>query len=439
MTAEGAKHDPFAALRQPSFVLYSLNRGLAAIAQSILQLTMAWQVLEISGSVSNAALNLGFLALARFLAALATSLAGGVVADAFDRRLVMVSSKVVPLACALVLGVGTLGGWVQLELIFVLVILTGFASSFEGPARQALLPAIVRPETFANAVTVANMVQRLGGITGPIVAGGVIAATGIAASYFIFVITLVVSAVPLLMLRYEQPQGGRSGANVKAALEGLKFVRRQQAVLGAMSLDMFATIFGGAAALLPIYASDILDVGPTGLGVLTASMSAGAYASSLMMMFRPAVRRTGRVLVYCVVAYGLLTVAFGLSREFVLSVVLYGLIGSVDMVSIVMRQQIIQMATPNELRGRVSAVYQVFLGASNQGGAMESGFVAAATSATFAVVSGGFAAAAIAGFIGWRMPKLFHYESGSGAPPDSAAPAVPASTAEKATASVSTS
>ena len=430
MQTDGPRHDPFAALRQPSFVLYSLDRGMSAIAASVLQLTMAWQVLEISGSVSNAALNLGFLALARFLAALATSLAGGVVADAFDRRLIMVFSKTVPLTCACILGVATLGDWVQLELIFGLVILTGFASSFEGPARQALLPALVRPETFANAVTVANMIQRLGGITGPIVAGFVISATGIAASYFIVMAALLASTVPLLLLRYPQPTGKRAGANIQAALEGLKFVRSQQPVLGAMSLDMFATIFGGAAALLPIYASDILDVGPTGLGVLTASMSAGAYASSLLMMFRPAVRRTGRVLVSCVVLYGLLTVAFGFSREFILSVLLYGLIGGVDMVSIVMRQQIIQMATPNELRGRVSAVYQVFLGASNQGGAMESGFVAAATSATFAVVSGGFAAAAIAGFIGWRMPRLFHYESGDEAPGDaSPAPAAQAASA----------
>ena len=159
--AEGPKHDPFVALRQPNFLLYSLNRSVDALGGSMLSAVMAWQVYSISGS----AIDLGFLALARFVSSLATSLIGGVVADTFDRRIVMASAKVVPLTCALVLGFATLGGWVRLELIFGLVMLTGFASSFDGPARQALLPAIVRPETFANAVAVSNVIQRLGGIS----------------------------------------------------------------------------------------------------------------------------------------------------------------------------------------------------------------------------------------------------------------------------------
>ena len=184
--AERPKHDPLAALRQPNFALYSLNRSFAAIGSSMLTAVMAWQVYAISGSV----LDLGYLALARFGAALATSLIGGVVADTFDRRLVMASAKVVPLTCALVLALATAGGWVQLELIFGLVILIGFASSFEGPARQALLPAIVRPETFANAVSVSNMVQRLGSISGPTLGGFVIDATGIATAYAVFCGTL---------------------------------------------------------------------------------------------------------------------------------------------------------------------------------------------------------------------------------------------------------
>jgi len=178
-----------------------------------------------------------------------------------------------------------------------------------------------------------------------------------------------------------------------------------------MSLDMFAVIFGGASALLPIYATDILKVGPSGYGFLTSSLQAGAMLASLLLVFRPVARKTGRVLVHSVVVYGLVTIAFGLSRDLYLSLFLYGLLGAFDQVSVVMRKQIIQMATPDELRGRVSAVYQVFLGASNQGGAMESGFVAAATSATFAVVSGGVGAAGVAALIGWKMPRLFGYET----------------------------
>ena len=194
-----------------------------------------------------------------------------------------------------------------------------------------------------------------------------------------------------------------------------------------MSLDMFAVVFGAAAALLPIYATDILEVGPSGYGILASSMQAGGFLTSLLLVLRPAVRHTGRVLVYSVIIYGLATIGFGLSREFLLAAAFYSVLGAFDQISVVRRQQIIQMSTPDELRGRVSAVYQVFLGASNQGGAIESSFVAAATSATFAVVSGGVGAIASAALIGWRMPKLLHYESGDEASArsgrsDSAAP-----------------
>jgi MFS family permease len=348
------------------------------------------------------------------------------VADTFDRRLVIIASKVVPLGCAMVLALATFGGWLRLEMIFVLVILTGFASSFEGPARQALLPAIVRRETFANAVAVSNMIQRLGGITGPTIGGLIIASAGIGTAYLIFCGCLVASVLPLLLLRYERPEGQRRSANIAAAWEGLRFVRQQQPVFGAMTLDMFAVIFGGATALLPIFASDILEVGPAGYGILTSSLQVGAMAASLLLILLPPIRRTGRVLVYMVILYGLATIGFGLSREFLLAVVFYGLLGAFDQISVLMRQQIIQMATPDELRGRVSAVYQVFLGASNQGGAMESAFVAAATSATFAVVSGGIGAAAVAAIIGWRMPRLFNYESSEGVVIQSTAPTQPA-------------
>jgi len=400
------KHDPFAALRQPAFVLYSLNRVFAAVGTSLLNAVMAWQVYALSGNV----LDLGYLALARFLASLATSLIGGVVADTFDRRIVMATASIVPFTCAAVLSIATLGGWVELELIFGLVILTGFASSFEQPARQALLPAIVRPETFANAVAVSNTVQRLGSITGPTLAGFLIDSAGIGTSYIVFCVTAFIASMLLLVLRYDRVTARRS-ASVKAAFEGLTFVRRNQPVLGAMSIDMFATIFGGAAALLPIYATDILKVGPSGFGILQSASQAGAFAISLVLVMRPAVRQTGRVLVYSVAAYGIATVAFGFSREFWMAVLFYGVLGVFDQISVVMRQQIIQMATPDELRGRVSAVYQVFLGASNQGGAIESAFVAAVTGATFAVVSGGVLATTVAGYIGWKMPKLFNYTS----------------------------
>jgi MFS family permease len=189
---------------------------------------------------------------------------------------------------------------------------------------------------------------------------------------------------------------------------------------------MFAVIFGGATALLPIYANDILKAGATGFGLLTASMQVGAFVMSFLLVALPPVRRTGRALVYTVVAFGLLTIAFGLSRDLYLSLLLYGLIGAADQVSVVMRQTTIQLATPDELRGRVSSVHQVFVQASSQIGAMEHGFVAAAT---FAVVSGGVGATMVALLVGWRMPLLYHHELSA----NLAAPRTPPQAAEQKT------
>jgi MFS family permease len=399
------RHDPLAALRQPNFLLYAVSRVFAGTGQSLLQAVMAWQVYDISHS----SLNLGLLGLARFFPALGASMIGGLTADALDRRKVMLASGCVPLACAIILSLATFGHWISVDLIFGLVVLIGLGSAFEAPARTALLPGIVSRETFANAVTVNNIFQKLGSTSGPALAGLVIAVAGTGFAYLVFCFSIVGAFIPLVLLHYERVGSERQKFSLQAIKEGIRFVRDRQVLLGAMTLDMFAVIFGGAAALLPVYASDILKAGPTGYGILTASMQAGAFLMSFVLVWRPPVQRTGRALIYTVVFYGLATMAFGISREFVLSVFLYALIGAIDQVSVVMRQTTIQMATPDELRGRVSSVNQVFVQASSQIGAIESGFVAALTTATFSVVSGGAIAIAVAGAIRWRMPLLFEY------------------------------
>ena len=404
------RHDPLASLRQPSFILYSLNRIGATIGQTLFQTSLMWQVNEISDSVGNAALNLGLLGMVRFFPSLGMSLIGGAVADAYDRRLIMLLAKIVPTICAIVLAVATLDGWVSIELILGLSVFMGLAMAFEGPARIALLPAIVKPETFENAVTVSNTMQKLAMVVGPAIAGGVIALAGSAAGYISFCVVIFISLVPLLLLRYAQPTGPRQRVSVEAIKEGLRFVWRRQVLLGSMALDMFAVIFGGAQALLPIYASDVLHVGPEGYGVLGAAMQAGAFGMAAIMVMRRPVKRTGAVLIYSVVVYGILTVAFGFSTIYLLSILLYGLIGAADQVSVVMRQTTIQMATPDELRGRVSSVNQVFVGASGQIGGMRAGFGAALAGPVFAVVSGGIGAALVAMLIAWKMPQLFNYE-----------------------------
>jgi MFS family permease len=290
------------------------------------------------------------------------------------------------------------------------VVFIGLASAFEAPARTAFLPAIVKPETFGNAVTVNNIFQKLGSVSGPALAGFIIAAFGITTAYGTYCTAMVISVAPLLVLRYQRAETKRRPISIKAMKEGVVFVKGNQVLLGAMSLDMFAVIFGGAQALLPVYATDILHGGATAFGLLTASLQVGAFAMSFILVALPPVRRTGRALVYTVIVFGLGTIAFGLSRDLYVSLLLYGLIGAADQISVVMRQTTIQMATPDELRGRVSSVHQVFVQASSQIGAIESGFVAAVTTATFAVVSGGAGAMLVAVLIGWRLPLLFRHE-----------------------------
>ncbi|HLG11570.1 MAG TPA: MFS transporter [Dehalococcoidia bacterium] len=400
------KHDPLIALRQPRFLLYVSSRVFSGTGQSMLQAVLAWHVYEIT----NSELSLGFLGLARFFPALGMSMIGGAVADTYNRRNIILVAQTVPLACGVVLAVSTLNGWVTPELIYGLVLLIGLASSFEGPARVALLPAIVRPETFANAVTVTSTLQTLGMVTGPLIGGAIIAGVDIGTSYVVYTILLSIALCTLLFLRYEQATGGpKREVSVAAIKEGIDYVFKRQPLLGAMSLDMFAVLFGGAKGLLPVYARDILDTGPVGYTILLSSLEIGAVVMSVALVLRPPIYRSGRALVYSVAVFGLLTMAFGISRNLYLSIALYMLIGAADEISVVMRNVIIQLTTPDELRGRVSSVNQVFIQASNQLGSMESGFLAAITSATFAVVSGGAAAFVIAGAIGYRMRELYDY------------------------------
>ena len=402
-----AIYDPLAALRQPKFVLYTASRLASAVGNSMLQAILAWHVYELTGS----ALSLGFLGLARFLPSLGMAMVGGAVADTYNRRNIIMAAQTVPLGCGVVLALATINGWVSPELMYGLVLLIGLAASFENPARLALLPAIVRPETFSNAVTVSSTLQSFGMVTG-LFAGGVLADVDAGAAYVAYSIAIGCAFVTMGLLRHQQSSDGpRRTVSIAVIKEGLDFVWKRQPILGAMSLDMFAVVFGGAKGLLPIYARDILQVGGLGYGLLFASLEIGAFLMSLALVIRPPIYRTGRALVYSVAAFGVLTMAFGLSRDIYLSVALYMAIGAADQISVVMRNVIIQLATPDELRGRVSAVSQVFIQASNQLGAMESGFVAAITSATFAVVSGGAAAVAVTGVIAWRMRELFDYRT----------------------------
>ncbi len=383
---------------------------------TLLQAAIAWQVYEIARSP----LQLGLLGVARFLPALGMSLVGGAVADSYDRRRVLILAQLAPIACSATLLAATLGGWAGLPLIYGLVLVLALASSFENPARQALLPLVVARETFVNAVAVNSTIQQLAFVAGPALAGVVIARMGVDGAYAIHLGLVVLAIATLVFLRPRHEAGERRAVSIAAIREGVQFVRRRQVLLGAMALDMFAVIFGGAVAMLPIYAEEILKVGPRGYGLLTSSQAVGAFAMSVLLVALPPVRHTGRVLLVAVAAFGVATIVFGLSRSFPLSLLAYGLTGAADQVSVVMRHTTIQLATPDELRGRVSSVSQVFIGASNQLGMMESGFVAALTNATVAVVSGGAGCVAVVAWIAAKMPELRRYQITHSTPGQSA-------------------
>jgi MFS family permease len=389
------------------FWLYLASRFCNAAAMMMLRAAIAWHVYALSHS----AFHLGLIGLVQFVPVLGLMLVGGALADTYDRRTIMMMAQAVPLAGSLVLWLATRSGVASLPLLYGMVVTVGAAWAFDSPSRASLLPTLVSREAFPRAVTIAATNQALAFTTGPAVCGWVIAAADVASAYAVQAGLIAVSLGALALLRARRTGAVRALVSLAAIREGVRFVRRTPVVLGCMTLDMFAVIFGGAAALLPVYATEILRVGPRGYGLLTSSLELGALVTSLALTVLPPVRRAGRALVVAVGAYGVATIVFGLSRWFPLSVLAYAAVGMADQVSVVMRGTAIQLSTPDALRGRVSSVNMTFIGASNQLGAAESGFVAALTSAPFSVVSGGVGSLLVLAAVVTRLPQLLRYRT----------------------------
>ncbi len=374
---------------------------------TLLRAAIAWHVFQISGS----AFDLGLIGLVQFVPALGLTLVGGAVADAYDRRRVILATQATALVCSAVLFVTTQVGAASLPLLYCMVLLAAVASAFESPSRASLLPTLVAREHFPRVVTVAATNQALAFMTGPVLGGFVIAAGGVGAAYGVHVLLIAGSLLGMAFLHSPRSPSPIRSVQWQAIREGLVFVRRQGVVLGCMTLDLFAVLFGGATALLPIYANEILHVGARGYGILSASLEMGALAMSLLLVLLPPIRRAGPALLAAVTLYGVATIVFGLSRWFPLSVAAYMAAGMADQVSVVLRGTAIQLSTPDALRGRVSAVNMIFIGGSNQLGAAESGFVAALTSAPFAVVSGGIGCLLVVAIVALRIPALRRYRT----------------------------
>ena len=350
---------------------------------------VGWQIYEITRDP----LDLGLIGLSQFLPFVVLVLPAGHFADRHTRQKVLAACFGLELLCALLLLAFTLSGMLVAWPVFAVMVLFGVARAFAMPTGQALMPNLVPPALFSRAVAVNSTTWQLSTIVGPAV-GGLIYLLGAPVVYS--VVALLLAAAVVLMLGVRAPRPSRLGqvAGLDGLLEGLRFVFRRKVILGAISLDLFAVLFGGATALLPAYASDVLDVGPDGLGWLRAAPGVGAAVIALAFAWRPLTRQVGPAMLGGVALFGLATVVFGVSESFVVSMIALVVLGAADMVSVYVRHMLVQLETPDLIRGRVSAVNAVFIGASNELGEFESGVTAAWWGLRPAVVVGGVASVA---------------------------------------------
>ena len=385
-----------------SVVLFLSARGLGAFAAQMLDVAMGWHVYSATGS----ALSLGFVGLAQFLPLLALLRWSGHAADLFDRRKVAAFAAVGQAASSLaIFAIAVLDA--PIWLIYPALFALGSARAFSAPATAALLPEIVDKSAFPRAVAMSTTVFQAATIAGPALGGLLYAFVG--AKVFVVCALLAFLGAPFMLMIAPPPKlavlDERTSAE-KSALAGLRYVRSNPIVLGAISLDLFAVLLGGVTALLPIYARDILHVGPMGLGILRAGPAVGAILVGLTLALLPLRKGVGPKMFACVAGYGVATIVFALSSNFWLSLAAMAALGAFDVVSMVIRQTLVQIATPNEMRGRVSAVNFLFIGASNQLGEFESGLAAALFGAVGAAVLGGIGTLGIVAIWMWLFPQL---------------------------------
>jgi MFS family permease len=364
------------------------------------------------------ALALGLVGLGRVVPVVVFSMISGVVADALDRRRVMLLTQALAALVALALAVLTYRGVTAIWPIFMLAAIGGGVGAFDLPARAALVPMLVPREHLPNAITLNTIMFQTASVVGPALAGFVIAATGIATTYALNGLSFGFVIAALLMMRdvprttLSTGQGARNDVSWKAATEGLRFVFRSPLMRSTMLLDFFATFFASATALLPIFAQDILHVGATGYGWLFAAPAVGSFITSLALVpLVDKIRRRGATIIWSVVGHGAATIVFGLSRSFWLTFLCLALVGSTDTVSTVLRNVIRQLETPDRLRGRMTGVNMVFFMGGPQLGEFEAGAVANWLGAPFSVITGGIGCVLSTAWVAWSTPMLRRYRS----------------------------
>jgi MFS family permease len=405
LSSEGEKRDAYAALRVRDFRLFLSGHLLSVLGVQMQTTAVGWHLYE----KTNSDLALGMVGLVQIVPMLGLALPAGQAADRFDRRKTLMS--VTTLAVVAAFGLAAVEMWVgaNVTLIYACLFLSGLARAFQGPARSSLMPQLVPPQIFSNAVSWNISGFELSSMVGPALAGGLIYLFGgVAPVYALAGLGSVIYFVMLATLtkRSYAAESRASKIDLRTLVAGFSYVWNTKLLFWAMSLDMFAVLFGGAVALLPVYAKDILGVGPAGFGALRAAPSLGAITMALLTTHLPPLKRAGRALLWSVAGFGLATIVFGFSRNFWLSLAMLFLTGAFDNISVVIRHTLATILTPDEMRGRVSAVNGMFISASNELGSFESGSVAALFSPIFSVVSGGVGALVVVTSVAFSSPQL---------------------------------
>jgi MFS family permease len=391
----------WAAFQNAAFMKYWFSRLFAGFAVQIQTVAVGWQVYDLTRNP----LDLGFVGLSQFLPALLLVLVTGAVADRYRRRTIMAICLALEAVCAGALLYFSLSGMNAVWLIFVILAGFGTARAFYGPAQQSLLPNLVPPELLGNAIALSSTGWQIATIVGP-VTGGLLYGISAETAYGTTVVLLILSGLLILLVPRPNQRTIAEPPTWETIVAGFRYIWHEKIVLGAISLDLFAVLLGGATALMPVYARDILDVGPWGLGLLRAAPAFGAIAVALYLTTHSVRNHAGRLMFAFVALFGLATVVFGISTAVWLSVAALAVMGGADMVSVYIRETLIQLWTPDQVRGRVNAVNMVFIGASNELGEFRAGVSAALIGTVPAVVLGGVGTVAVAALWYKWFPEL---------------------------------
>lgn len=397
---------PFASLAYQDFRLFWVGSSVSQIGTQMQTVAIAWQLYQLTHNP----ISLGLLGLFGFLPILFFGFLGGLTADKFDRKSQLIISQVVQGILAAVLGIETYLGLVTPELIYGLMFLSTAAQTFAGPARQSIIPHLIPGKHFMNAVSLATLSRQAAIVIGPGVAGFLIELYGVQSIYAINAVTFIILILTLIPIKEFERQREHVAFNFKSIMDGIRFVKNSPIISSSMLLDFFATFFASAAALMPIFATDILKTGARGLGLLYAAPSVGGVLAGLLLSSIRNLKHQGKIMIGAVLIYGLATIGFGLSRSLPLTLFFLFWVGAGDMVSTIIRNTARQVVTPDYMRGRMVSINMIFLQGGPKLGDVEAGLLAAALGAPLSVVIGGIGAITATLIVAKLFPHLRRYQ-----------------------------